>query len=154
MSGLDGRSARRDAVGSGRKETRPKGGSVTKKRSKIQQNSPSCGTPRDKSCVCFCRLIALLRVLVSLSEDKHEQDAHKTSTSPSHRVSGHRKGAHESEGGRQSEGSLAGSLEVKIFLFCSNRMPSAHGEKTPVKIVQSGSCINPPPCPPRQHRSV
>ena len=37
MSGLDGRSARRDAVGSGRKETRPKGGSVHKKKNKIQQ---------------------------------------------------------------------------------------------------------------------
>ena len=42
MSGLDGRSARRDAVGSGRKETNPKGGSVTKKRSKIQQSIEYC----------------------------------------------------------------------------------------------------------------
>ena len=37
MSGLDGRSAVETSCGSGRKETRPKGGSVTKKRSKIQQ---------------------------------------------------------------------------------------------------------------------
>ena len=43
MSGLDGRSARRDAVGSGRKETNPKGGSVTKKRSKIQQSRRDTG---------------------------------------------------------------------------------------------------------------
>ena len=32
MSGLDGRSARRDAVGSGRRRQIPKGGPVTKKR--------------------------------------------------------------------------------------------------------------------------
>ena len=34
---MDGRSARRDAVGSSRKETNPKGGSVTNKKNKIQQ---------------------------------------------------------------------------------------------------------------------
>jgi hypothetical protein len=44
MSGLDGRSARRDAVGSGRKETRPKGGSVHKKKNKIQQTTATAPT--------------------------------------------------------------------------------------------------------------
>ena len=42
MSGLDGRSARRDAVGSGRKETNPKGGSGHKKKNKIQQSAEAC----------------------------------------------------------------------------------------------------------------
>ena len=37
MSGLDGRSAVETSCGSGRKETRPKGGSVHKKKNKIQQ---------------------------------------------------------------------------------------------------------------------
>ena len=37
MSGLDGRSAVETSCGSGRKETRPKGGSGHKKKNKIQQ---------------------------------------------------------------------------------------------------------------------